>query len=251
MKASIDNAYARVRRAKQHLARLKRERTIFRRTFHPPQGYINPKLGGTITLEYSRNIIPKKFGILIGETIYNLRAALDYLVYELAILDSGQTQKETQFPIEDTPEGWQRKMNGTKRKVKGIVVPDWGCSLRGLSNAHKEDIKLFQPCFGFNLTGTLQSISNPDKHRTLTIIRPMSTLSVKTTSKGFTVINPAEEGKTILFEVRSHPKDDSMDVNADVAFDIAFDDRTLVIETLQILHSQVTKILDQFKPEFK
>ena len=47
-------------------------------------------------------LIPAMLGILIGETIYNLRAILDYLVYELAILDSGQIQKGTQFPIEDT-----------------------------------------------------------------------------------------------------------------------------------------------------
>lgn len=232
----LDGAYQRISRAKQHLTMLKGEMTKFRRTFRPPQGYINPKSGGTITLEYSRKIIPYKFAILIGDTIYNLRAALDYLVYELAILDSGKIQRKTQFPIEHTPKDWQRSMRSR---------------LQGLSPTHKAAIKLSQPCFGCQWTCTLQEISNPDKHRTLTIIRPISTLSVKTVGKGLVVINPAKEGTTTLFRVRSHPKEDSMDVNADVSFDIAFDDGTPVIETLQMLYSQVSKVLDQFKPEFK
>lgn len=242
----LDGAYQRVSRAKQHLTGLKREMTIFWRTFRPPQGYIDPRGGGTITLEYNRNVVPQKFGILVGEIIYNLRAALDYLVYELAILDSRQIQDRTQFPIEDTLKDWKLRADGIKRGK----IPDWGCYLRGVSSSHKVAIKLLQPCFSCEWTGILKSISNPDKHRTLTIIRPMSTLSVKTVGKGLVVINPAKEGKTTLLRVRSHPKDGSMDVNANVSFDIAFADKTPVVETLQNLLSQVTQVLDQFKTEF-
>jgi hypothetical protein len=44
--------------------------------------------------------IPEEISIVVGEICYNLRAALDYLVYELARLDSGCIQNGTQFPIE-------------------------------------------------------------------------------------------------------------------------------------------------------
>jgi hypothetical protein len=36
---------------------------------------------------------------LVGEICYNLRSALDYLVFELAKHDSGTRQENTQFPI--------------------------------------------------------------------------------------------------------------------------------------------------------
>lgn len=247
MKPSLDNAYARIRRAKQHLTRLKREASMFWRSFHPPIGYINPEVGGTITIDWNRRLIPPVFGILVGETIYNLRAALDYLVYELAILDSGQVQEGTQFPIEGTEGGWQLRMNGTKRRK----VPDYGCYLRGVSPGHKACIKLLQPCCGCHWTGILRDYSNPDKHKTLTIVRATEILSVKPTTKGPIILNPSIEGKTILFDIRINPRGNAVDMNADISFQIAFDDRRPIIETLQILHSQVTQVLDQFEPDFK
>ncbi len=252
MKPSLDNAYARASRAKQHLARLKRETTIFSRS-KPVQAYIDPKFGGTLKVTHAPGYISRsastRMSILIGEIIYNLRAALDYLVYELAILDSGEAQEGTQFPIESSPQGWHRRKDGTKRKVAGNIIPDYGCYLKGLSATHKAIIELFQPCFGCDWTGTLQSLSNPDKHRTLTIIWSRSTVTA-------TPYNPVgvisgEESKTVIFQAALNRSGNSMNVNTDVAFDIALNDGTPIIKTLQILQSQVTQVLDQFKPEFK
>jgi len=244
---SLNNAYARARRAKQHLTRFKRETRAFWRSFRPSKGYINPKAGGTIRIQLSQSLIPAMLGILIGETIYNLRATLDYLVYELAILDSGQIQKDTQFPIEDTESGWQLHMNGTKR---GKVF-DWGCYLRGLTPSHKACIKLLQPCYGCRWTDILRSVSNPDKHKTLTIVRATQTLSVKPVTKGPVFLNPSVEGKTTLFHVKINPKDETMDMNADLTFQIAFDDGLPVVETIEELHRQVIHVLDIFYPDFK
>ena len=52
--------------------------------------------------------IPETFPILVGEIIYNLRAALDYLIFELSLLDSGNEINGSipQFIIEDEPTGW-------------------------------------------------------------------------------------------------------------------------------------------------
>lgn len=55
---------------------------------------------------------PMIVGILFGEIAYNLRNALDYLVFELARLDSGSVQDKTQFPIENSRDnfrGWKRE----------------------------------------------------------------------------------------------------------------------------------------------
>jgi len=71
-------------------------------------------------------------GILVGEVIYNLRAALDYLIYELAFLDSFKIQEGTQFPIEDTKRRWQVAAFGTKKRPARLV---------GISGRHKAAIE--------------------------------------------------------------------------------------------------------------
>src|SRR5436309_1128025 len=88
LKPSLDDAYLRVDRAQHHMVDLEhRLRRFSKRT--------NLVLSPTV---------PPICSILIGETIYNQRAALDYLIYELALLDSGRIQDGTQFPIESWPE---------------------------------------------------------------------------------------------------------------------------------------------------
>src|SRR5262245_36630798 len=44
--------------------------------------------------------IPDDLPLAISDAVHNLRAALDYLVYELALYDSGSIQEGTQFPLE-------------------------------------------------------------------------------------------------------------------------------------------------------
>jgi len=84
--------------------------------------------------------------ILIGEICYNLRSALDYLVYELAILDSSKRQDGTQFPIDDTPE----KFSKHKRS--------W---LKGLNSNHVAAIEKLQPRASGNPGATLRGSGSP------------------------------------------------------------------------------------------
>jgi len=153
---SLDNAYARVRRANQHLTRLKRERTLFNRAATTSEVFADHycERNLNVIIGYSRRMIPPIFGVLVGETIYNLRSALDYIIYELAILDSQSIQEGTQFPIEDSPDGWKRHRN----------------YLKGLSITHKTSINHLQPYRGCKWTGLLRNLSNPDKHKTLTTV---------------------------------------------------------------------------------
>ena len=108
----LDGAYKRIDRAGIHLSNLNRRVNVFCtkiRNNITIEG--NPKpiisengqkvrycLGST-----SFNIEPAPIiiSILVGEITYNLLAALDYLVYELAQLDAKQIIEKTQFPIED------------------------------------------------------------------------------------------------------------------------------------------------------
>src|SRR5689334_11619575 len=88
--------------------------------------------------------------VVVGEIVYNLRAALDYLVYVPAEQDSGARQSGTQFPIEDSQQGFT-----AHRPTR----------LKGVSDEHAAVIRQFQPYRGCEWTRTLRDLSNPDKHR--------------------------------------------------------------------------------------
>ena len=85
--------------------------------------------------------VPHALSILVGEIIYNLRAAIDYLIYELAFVDSKKIQHGTQFPIEDTEGDVMGRCDEKRRR---------GVFLRGLTDQHRAAIKRLQPCDGCN-----------------------------------------------------------------------------------------------------
>lgn len=106
-------------------------------------------------------------GMLAGEIIYNLRTSLDYLAFVLARNDSGVEQRGTQFPIEDSQQGFTARRNRF---------------LKGVSEEHVAIIRQFQPFKGCEWTRTLRELSNTDKHRELASVdvdfNPSSLLTI-------------------------------------------------------------------------
>jgi hypothetical protein len=96
--------------------------------------------------------LPEDLPLAISDATHNLRAALDYFVYELAIIDSGEAKDGTQFPIEDA----KSRFDDKKERL-----------LRGISSANRDKIEALQPYNGVAWTRALRDISNPDKHRRL------------------------------------------------------------------------------------
>lgn len=105
--------------------------------------------------------------VWIGEAVYNLRSALDYLVYASAVVgNGGRVVKGTQFPIEDDMGVFEGRITGTNPKTGQKVA-------RHLHHVPKNAvirIRQLQP--GWNppceWTALLRELSNPDKHRFLT-----------------------------------------------------------------------------------
>ena len=97
--------------------------------------------------------IPISFGICMGELCYNLRTALEYLVFELVKLNSGVNQDGTQSPIEDTRKGteWRLKRG-------------W---LKGVNGRHIAAIERLDLYKGCKWSAALRDLSNRDKHREL------------------------------------------------------------------------------------
>ena len=171
-----------------------------------------------------------KSSIIVGETLYNLRTALDYIVYDLAEDDSGKVQRGTQFIIAD---------NKKRFRERGRQY------LRGLTPHHVKLIEKFQPYKGVKWTKILRDYSNPDKHRHL--------------------LPNSHEGLIQIFimdltdEWRQYP-DGMVCKGAGVGgsdlyvyrgpLDIKFADQTSVLETLQCLLDHVDKTVMSFQSEF-
>jgi hypothetical protein len=228
---SLDGAYQRVKRAGVHLTNLNRRVDILSRKIHDnviikrtPTAFILPdgrKVNGVLgEAKFPFEPVPDIVKILVGEIIYNLRASLDYLVYELARLDSGKIIDGTQFPIEDKKEVfWGRHRSYVK----------------GLSDKHIAMVEVLQPYNGCNWTRTLRELSNPDKHRQLTMPFVLTALSIP-------------QGSTEAIIVGQ-----PVDMNDGISIYIKFRERTSVIDraTLKQLKTEVTKTLDAFNSECK
>ena len=233
----LDGAYLRVQRADKHLSDLKRRERRRHDTYKDNLTYeFNPvtQLAGAHWQKTRRPLSPN-ISIIVGEIIYNLRAALDYLIYELAILNSGQEQDGTQFPIDSD----RSRFRGRRTTY-----------LKGVSDAHVAEIKKLQPCYGCKWTKTLASLSNPDKHRKLTDSKGTAEIRVRL-EYGRLEQFLGRPGKIFQAQGRLGGKIHDVYVEGEATIEITFMDWTPVVKTLELLKSQVADTLDAFKPEFK
>lgn len=187
--------------------------------------------------------IPREIGdrlsIRIGEHIYNLRAALDYLVYEL----SGH-KRETQFPIEDDCDGFESRKTG--RDADGKDVRRY---LRGVSLTHCDLIESVQPYRlkagdsdeRANWSGLLGALSNEDKHRRLVALngitgQPVTREIVRPVAIVHTNQPPGKGSRAI-------PGAPYVEVHVDFPVEVALKEGFPAYETLQELQTQVGDFL--------
>ena len=224
----LDGPDERVARAREHLVDLKERIDVICEATR--QEVFIKREPGRVKLPNGREVdavighaewpikpVPVIISILIGETIYNLRAALDYLVYALANPGAVVVNEKTQFPIEETEESFKGR-----RK-------NW---LKGVSDPHVAAIQALQPFEGCNWTRMLGELSNSDKHRHHTVV--VNAVRIAPTP-----------GSTEDIMVGK-----SVDVKRDVSVNVHFPNGALIIETLEQLQSEVAAVLDKFHPEF-
>ena len=118
-----------------------------------------------------------RVGLLVGDIVYNLRSALDHLVYQLALINTGGNvarPERTQFPICDSRLLYEKAASADLAEV----APD-----------HKQVIESFQPYHPmeenisvglyFHPLAMLRDLSNTDKHRFITpVLIPSTGLSL-------------------------------------------------------------------------
>jgi hypothetical protein len=220
-RSSLRDAFLRVDRAGEHLACLQRRVEAFTEAQNDKP--IVELHGGIPVIVGEPEHPPRMFSVLVGETIQNLRTALDYLVYALAWLDSGVHHDMTQFPIESAPEGFDGRR---------------ATYLKGLSDEHVAAIERLQPFKGGAWLGTLANASNQDKHWALNV-----TLAAGYGTITFgPPIGGAGEGSASPSEVNVHHEHTVY---------VALHDGTPILEPLKAFESSVRGVLDSFKADFE
>jgi hypothetical protein len=160
---SLADAYTRLERGDEHLGQVRAlaqqicdAQAAASKVQIPSSQTIHPgELGQIFEIESASTPITGRLAVLVGDSVNSLRSCLDYLVGELAELDSGSRKARTQFPVEASPEAFQ----GKKRRF-----------LNGVSNEHAAHIESLQPYNGIEWTAKLSSLSNWDKHNKLVLV---------------------------------------------------------------------------------
>jgi len=179
--------------------------------------------------------LPIKWSIILGDIFHNLRSSLDHSITELTIAESGSQLNGTEFPIFDNEASFfqTRRNSSEPTRSSGLY------KIRGVNDHARKAIESLQP-FRVRQAGSdpfislFHELSIIDKHRTpilcrlqnrslrLEIIRDILGIHrIKMLAMPGTIL---EDG-TILASwcVRETP-DTEMDMNIDLAFDIALYD---------------------------
>lgn len=97
-RASIDGCLAKLDRADEHLEALSAETLAFLRS-RPIElrGEMDKDIGRYSVRIRLKERPPVRLGLIVGDAVHNLRAALDHLATNLAILGGAKTRSKTSF----------------------------------------------------------------------------------------------------------------------------------------------------------
>jgi len=225
---SLADAYARLERADELLSEVhvlaqeictaQAEAT---RVHVAPGKILMPgEFGQLFSVDSANTPIAARLSVLVGDSINSLRSCLDYLIGELAELDSGSRKRRTQFPVEQSSDVFR----GRRQTF-----------LNGVSDAHVAHIETLQPYSGTSWTAKLARMSNWDKHNKLVLVAHDYILS-GTVSKG----EASDTGEVPLqFQIALQP-----------SLRVQLEDGLQLLETLDEVRVGVASTLDHFSLEF-
>jgi hypothetical protein len=160
---------------------------------------------------------------LVSEYALHARAALDYIIFDLALHNTGAEQEGTQYPIQLSQEKFPWKLDATTGTHKGIGA------LKHLNPKQVALVERFQPYPGCPLLQVLHELSNRDKHRHFA--------HIGTTSMTTPVVTPNRESTSSV---------DKMEIKFHRSFEIILEDGDDATKTLRILQTQLTQMLAAF-----
>lgn len=167
MSGSLEECWLKLRRAEQYRVTFEDEVRTFYKT-HPYEiiDNANPDQTRHEFKVIGLSDIPGHWPLLVGDTLYNYRASLDYLVYQLALNVSDPlspaVEKQCMFPIHGHPD---RFRDAGRRRIKMLGAPE------------QTLVERFQPYDGRYFSpealslGFLEDVHIIDKHRRLNLIQ--------------------------------------------------------------------------------
>jgi len=259
MAASLAGPLAKLARAYEHLEALDREVAAWFET--EPYEIVGEFDSQTSEYVFSIHIKaepPDRLGLILGDFTQNLRAALDHLVWQLAILNGERPNSDVRFPIYRTAS----EVHGDVEKRLGRLKTDHRAAIERLQPHHAgdrvEDHGLL----------ILAWLSNTDKHRvvhpTFGFLMPppwpelgfafnddagsqLGALERTRIANGRRMKEGAELARIGLSPAGPNPE---VQMHGHPVFEIAFGDRWLRATRLKVLYELVERFIGQFAPDF-
>lgn len=177
MSQPLDGAWAKIARAEEHFASLQSKITAanygdsmtFRQEFDPDASTIKVTLEGVPEL-------PLEWALVAADALQNLRAALNYVVWELAkwnLAQKGETREptwKTQFPIHTKPREFNRSMVSDLHPDHAAIIerlqPNGPMFL---SQFPENELRILpvEALAARSPLATIARLTNPDKHEAL------------------------------------------------------------------------------------
>jgi hypothetical protein len=137
---------------------------------------IDPKTGDKVRRAQIREQPPVKISLLVGDTVQNLRAALDHSIYALAERQLGTIPLEIEESLMFLIVGHQNS-KGKSADGAAVFAAQWKRRLSCLSDDARRAIEYEQPYFHdrprdgyrFHPLWVLHEMSRIDKHRRVTV----------------------------------------------------------------------------------
>jgi hypothetical protein len=258
----LSSSRAKLNHAKRHIDRLrseipkqssaKGEGLRLRRQFEPAEGAVVFCLDEVIEIK-------DDWPFLFGNAINNLRSALDYLAWQLAIrYHKGKEPPETlwpsiQFPITATQSMWDNS-----RSIKNMI------------GVHRAKVKKFQP---FKLAkadrskgavhwlALLREFSNADKHREVQFVYCVPAVLNRLSQPIYvdcvpTAVSPFRWGlpdarnlgdEVFRFLARPTGPNPDLHFDANVSAFVAVEQKLDVVDTLDTLAQRVERVIRSFE----
>ncbi|MBI4307483.1 MAG: hypothetical protein HY684_01585 [Chloroflexi bacterium] len=195
------------------------------------------------------NPLPPEFSLRIGDILYNLRSALDHLVWQLVLANRGNPTKVNEFPIYGGPsicDSPRKRFGSEGRKTLSGVGKEAIALIEGLQPCNCGDLVLMD----------FDALSNTDKHQHLTLTTIIVAKAFLRGGSLESVANlpmqpyfgPLEDNTELLRIPRKY-----VDMDVDPTIEIGLCCRgnwVSVSQTLSLMLETVRKTIDKFQHFF-
>jgi hypothetical protein len=203
-----------------------------------------------------------RWGVMLGDAVHNLRSALDHLIWQLVLLNTGKKgSRENKFPIEsDGRRYWSITKDGNPS------VRDR--ALKNVADEHRlliDELQPYRTNQGHPVTvlDTLRDFSNFDKHRLLNPVLfaidavgkdalRMLTNDDAGDQVGIEInfFSPHGEAEVLVMDYSCPGENPHVSMDGEPAIGIGFGEARIRFSQLPRLGEWVGEILDRFSPDF-